>query len=156
MGDYIKDIRSIVGNMPIMLVACGVIVEDKYGQILLQHRSDTLNYGTPGGSIELNEKLIEGARRELEEETGIKVDNLSLFGIYSGNKCVNVYPNGDIAHYVVVIFYTKLTDDVKLRLDSESLSLDFYEKNNLPSNIKDPDRIWIEKWINKDFSIEVD
>jgi ADP-ribose pyrophosphatase YjhB (NUDIX family) len=41
-------------------------------------------WNLPGGHIELNETILQGASRELLEETGIAADATSLLGIYTG------------------------------------------------------------------------
>ncbi|QBD83383.1 NUDIX domain-containing protein [Ktedonosporobacter rubrisoli] len=62
-----------------------VLVIDQQGQLLMQHRAGTASpwpykWGLPGGGIESGETPEEAARRELEEETGLKVHgNLKLF-----------------------------------------------------------------------------
>lgn len=155
MSNYIKDIRKIVGNTPIRSVSTGIIIEYN-NQILLQHRSDTHDYGTPGGNVELDEKVIDAARRELFEETGIEVQDLSLFGIYSGENQVTVYPNGDVTYYVVVVFYTQLHSKPILIKDEESHGLAFYSRTTLPKPLKPTDVTWIESWVNKDFTIKID
>jgi 8-oxo-dGTP pyrophosphatase MutT (NUDIX family) len=155
MSNYIKDIRAIVGHTPIRSVSTGILVEYD-NQILLQHRSDTNDYGTPGGNVELDEKVIEAARRELLEETGIQVENLTFFGIYSGESQVTIYPNGDITYYVVIVFYTKLSKKPTLIKDEESHGLDFYPKDQLPKPLKPTDVAWIDAWVKGDFDIKVD
>ncbi|HEY9838843.1 MAG TPA: NUDIX hydrolase [Candidatus Obscuribacterales bacterium] len=39
-------------------------------------------WALPGGFIEENETLLASARRELQEETGLILDELSFFGVY--------------------------------------------------------------------------
>lgn len=155
MSNYIKDIRTIVGNTPIRSVSTGIIVEYD-NQILLQHRSDTNDYGTPGGNVELDEKIMDAAKRELFEETGIVVHELSLFGIYSGEPQVTIYPNGDITYYVVIVFYTKLLKQPPLFKNEESHGLAFYPKDQLPKPLKPTDIAWIDAWVKGNFDIKVD
>lgn len=61
---YIADLREAIGTRPIILVGAAVIVRNDKGQILLQKRSDTRDWGTIGGALELGEALEDAAARE--------------------------------------------------------------------------------------------
>jgi 8-oxo-dGTP pyrophosphatase MutT (NUDIX family) len=61
---YLKDLRKIVGNMPLLSAGATVIVM-KDERLLLNLRSDTLAWGIPGGAMELGETFEETASREL-------------------------------------------------------------------------------------------
>ena len=77
--NYIRDIRKKVGHEKIFLNASGgIIVKD--GKILLQHRSDNKKWGLIGGMLELNETYLEGALREVKEETGVKAQIIKYVG----------------------------------------------------------------------------
>ena len=69
--EYWKMLRDNVGNMPIMLMAAGVIIQNKAGEILLQKRSDSNKWGIPGGMLDYGESAEEAAIREVHEETGV-------------------------------------------------------------------------------------
>jgi len=69
---------------PFVGVAIIVIKEDK---VLLGKRKNSHGSGTwqfPGGHLEFNESIKDCARRELFEETGIKIKNIS-FGPYTND-----------------------------------------------------------------------
>lgn len=156
---YISCIRKKIGHDRMLSVAAVVILENEKEEILLQHRADTLDYGTPGGNIELGETITEALIREVREEIGIDITNREkhLFGIYSGDKCLTIYPNKDEVEYLIIAFYIKISSNEKFIIDyNESLSVDFYSRDNLPKNIKESDKIWINKWKNKDFSVVID
>jgi 8-oxo-dGTP diphosphatase len=61
---------------PCPLVGVGVVVLNKAGQVLLVKRGRPPRQGQwslPGGLIDLGERLVEAARREVFEECGIEV-----------------------------------------------------------------------------------
>lgn len=75
----------------------GTVAVMTQGHLLIGKRSDTSRWCMPGGHIEDGESPVEGARRELEEETGIvvSVDDLKLISAkvvtgYSG-KLLQIY-----------------------------------------------------------------
>jgi 8-oxo-dGTP pyrophosphatase MutT (NUDIX family) len=68
---------------PVVRVACAILV-DPSGRLLLQLRDggttkDPHRWGPPGGRVEPGEEPSEAAVRELEEETGLRVDRLDPF-----------------------------------------------------------------------------
>ncbi|CCV63734.1 MutT/nudix family protein [Alteracholeplasma palmae J233] len=156
---YIKDLREKIGHDPILSVSCGAIIENEKEEILLQLRKDTKNFGVPGGSIELKETLMESLKREVLEETGIAIDETKtrLYGVYSGEKCRTIYPNGDIVYYVCFIFHVSVDSKVKLmNQEDEGEFIKFYSRENLPlENLKESDSIWINKWKNKDNKLDI-
>lgn len=65
-------------------VGVGVMVKNNKGQILLGLRKSEHGQGTwsfPGGKLEFSEKISDAVKRETEEETGLKVDNLELVSL---------------------------------------------------------------------------
>lgn len=146
MSSYIMDLRKEVGHRPLLQVGASVIVEDKFGRILLQLRSDNHCWGYAGGSVELDEEVEEAAKRELLEETGLVAEELSLFGIFSGKDVHYVYPNGDEVSNVDIVFICKkYSGDMKCQ-ESEVDKLMFFDADDLPDNISPPIRKAIEKW----------
>lgn len=47
LADYIRDIRALVGNAKIIMVACGALVFDEDDRILLHKRADNGYWGYP-------------------------------------------------------------------------------------------------------------
>lgn len=137
--EYIKMMRKIIGHKPLMICACGCLIFNEKGQILLQKRSDDGLWGNPGGSMDLGETIYETIIREIKEETNldIKEENLKIFNIYSGEEQHHIYPNNDEAYFVNIIFETN-TYNGKITNDSESCELKFFDINNLPTNITKP------------------
>lgn len=59
----------------------GVIIDDQ-GRALLTQRRDNGHWEAPGGILELGEDITTGLLREVEEETGLKVEPVALTGVY--------------------------------------------------------------------------
>ncbi|MCP5095483.1 MAG: NUDIX domain-containing protein, partial [Chloroflexi bacterium] len=109
---YIEWIRSCVGNRKIFLVFATVIVRDENGRFLLQRRTDFDFWGLPGGVLEIDEDIETCARRELKEETGLTVGDLTLTGIYTHPRYDVVYPNGDQVQQFTACFMGRMNGGV--------------------------------------------
>lgn len=102
--EYIPYIRSLVGHRRVMAIGVSITLRDKEGRYLIEKRQDDGRYCFPGGALDFDEKLIDGARRELKEETGIEAGELTLLALLSGKEGDFHYPNGDFTSYVTVHF----------------------------------------------------
>ena len=125
---YIFEMRKQVGHDPIMVTACGVIIENEQGEILLQRRRDNGLWGLPGGSMEPGEKFEETVKREVFEEAGIEIGELKLFGIYSGKDRIITYPNGDICCVTGIVFKTSFYTGQIENNTSEAIEYQFFDK----------------------------
>jgi len=65
--DYVRDLRELVGHMPLILTGSVVLI--------LNEKISCCNIDqmvvVPGGLMELGESLEDTARREMEEGTGL-------------------------------------------------------------------------------------
>ncbi len=104
MSGYISDMRKLVGHRTLIQCAASVICVDGNGRLLLGKRTDNHLWGYAGGSLEIDEKVEDCAKRELFEETGIIADELEFFYISSGKETHYVYPNGDEVSNVEIIY----------------------------------------------------
>lgn len=130
--NYIAWIRGKLGESEIFLnFAAGVIKNDK-GEILLQKRGDGRGWGLPGGALELGESCSDAAMREVFEETGLKVNIISLLGVYSSGKYATVLGNGDRYQPVITAFYCKKISGKLTKDGTETLDLKYFSKINLP------------------------
>lgn len=73
--NYIKSLRQYVGTSPIIAPGSAIIVLNEKNEILLQLRSDTDDWGLPGGGMEIGDSFEETAQKELYEETGLIAQN---------------------------------------------------------------------------------
>ena len=153
--NYIAEMRKHVGHNLVMVVGCGVLIENEKGEVLLQKRSDTREWCVPGGALEPGETYIEAATRELSEEVGIKVSDLQLFGLYSGADREIHYPNGDVVYSLSVIFITKSFTGEISASDSEVLEHRFFDKDSIPKELFYPDARPILDWAKGEKEIAV-
>ncbi len=153
--NYIADMRKHVGHDLVMTVGCGVLIENKNGELLLQRRSDTGQWCVPGGALEPGETFIEAAKRELKEETGILVSELKLFGLYSGADREIHYPNGDVVYSLSVIFITRSYSGEITDPDGEALEHRFFDRESIPSDLFEPDSRPILDWAKGMKEVEV-
>ena len=68
--NYIKSLRQHIGTKPIIAPGSAIIVFNENQELLLQLRSDTNDWGLPGGGMEIGDSFEETAYKELYEETG--------------------------------------------------------------------------------------
>jgi len=86
-------------------------------------------YAAPGGHIELGESFEETARREVMEETGLKITNLRLLSV--GNYLFS-RPDGD-RHYIDVDFVCEAPEGDPLLMEPEKCEgWNWYDLNDLP------------------------
>lgn len=131
-------------HIPFIQTGSSVIVRNETGKILLQQRSDNGKWGLPGGCQDLGENLKTTAIRELFEETGIQIkeNELILIDTLSGENRKRSYPNGDIVYNNTSLYLIDInSNNIEIKIDSESIKLEFFDINSLPKNLHDGDLI---------------
>ena len=104
MSGYISEMRKLVGHKTIIQCAGSVICVDEHGRLLLGKRTDNHLWGYAGGSVEIDEKVEDCAKRELFEETGLTAEDMEFFCVNSGSEAHYIYPNGDEVSNVEIIY----------------------------------------------------
>ena len=144
---YIGDMRKFVGHAPIMAVAAMAILYNEEKGMLLEKRTDTGEWCTPGGAIELGESLEDALKREIKEETNLDFANPKLFDIKANVHMV--YPNKDEVYYTDVVYViNEFWGDLKP--DGESTELRFFDLENLPENIMPTQIGYIKKFVEEE------
>jgi 8-oxo-dGTP pyrophosphatase MutT (NUDIX family) len=136
--EYINGLRKFIGNQPLLMVGSTVLVLDAQNRLLMMKRSDSGNWGVPGGAMELGETTEETARRELYEETGFQVDELTLFGVFSGKELYYRYPSGEEAYNVSIVYLAHNVHGTVKLLDGEHYDFQYFDLMQLPENISPP------------------
>jgi ADP-ribose pyrophosphatase YjhB (NUDIX family) len=84
---YLGQLRESVGpDRVLMTVGARAVLRDAEGRVLLIRRSDNGRWALPAGTMELRQTLRDCAIREVLEETGLTVHEVTPFALYSGEQ----------------------------------------------------------------------
>ncbi len=107
----------------------GLLVEMQ-GDILLVQRGKAPFEGwwaLPAGYIEADESVEEAAVRECREETGLDVELLELFGVYS-------FPEGPVQSGIIIFFRAQPVDG-ELRAGDDAQDVRTFSPDELPEKL---------------------
>ena len=110
-------------------VTVDTILISKQNSVLLIQRSDEPfkgKWALPGGFIELDESLETACHRELEEETGLKVKQLTQFKAYGA---VDRDPRG---RTISVIFYSFQDEEAIPMAGDDAANAKWFPLSQLP------------------------
>jgi len=113
----------------------GAIMMNDNNALLLQHRTDDHTWCIPGGGVEIGETVEEAVKREVFEETGLRIREMELFKIYSGESQYHQYPDGNEYYFVNIVFKVKKYDGILESDGVETKELKYFMPHNLPKNI---------------------
>ncbi len=99
--------------------------------------------------MELGESLQDTARREVKEETGLKVGDLELLDVFSGQEYYVKVSNGDELYSVTAVYLTKEVNGNFEIDNSESIEVEYFNLNNLPEGLTDEYRSYIKPYLKR-------
>lgn len=82
---------------PELAVDCVILLEGKV--LAIHRRNPPLGWALPGGFVEYGETVEQAVRREMKEETGLELEDLRQFRVYSD-------PKRDPRGHVVSVVFT--------------------------------------------------
>ena len=109
-------------------LATDCVVFDPLGRVLLirrGHEPSAGKHALPGGFVKIGETVMSACRREVREETGIDVAEITLVGVYSD---IDRDPRG---HIVSVAFMTELADETRPRVGSDAMSAEWVDMRDV-------------------------
>ena len=127
--DYYDDPAAPRANS--IVVAVTAAIRNTQGKLLLIERTDNGLWALPGGGQDIGESVVQAARREVHEETGIDVEITGLSGIYSDPKHVIAYDDGEVRQEFSLCFHAKPVSG-DLRSSSESRQARWVSPDSLP------------------------
>lgn len=120
--DYYQDPRAPRANS--LVPGASAIVAREDGEIVLQRRTDSGLWALPGGTMDIGERIGDTVVREVEEETGLAVEVLSVVGIYSDPGHVFAYSDGEVRQEFSICFACRVVGG-ELRASDESHEVAF-------------------------------
>lgn len=132
---YCDDIRKMIGNSPLIIVRPSVAIINKTGEVLLYRYTDG-NWMIPGGILQLNESVEECIKRNVLLDIGLKLNTLSLVGVYSGSDFINrVEESGDEYHSVAIGYLCTGYDGELTPDKNQSIEAQFFKIDQLPEEM---------------------
>ena len=133
---YVEELRQIVGHRRLILCGSSVVICNEKGELLLQKRRDPSGkWCFPGGLMELGESTEDTARREVMEETALKLGKLHLIGVYSGPDALCRASNGDEWYVVNTAFWCSDYAGTAVVHDDESADLRWFSEDEIPDGL---------------------
>ncbi|MCY4403673.1 MAG: NUDIX domain-containing protein [Candidatus Poribacteria bacterium] len=115
-----------VGQYGTIRVGCSAVIFNKSNEkILLTRREDNNQWCLPSGGMESGESASETCIREVEEETGLRVEMKRIIGIYTSPDELVVYQDGNKIQLVAICFEAKIVGG-ELRLSCETTEYGYF------------------------------
>ena len=109
-------------NFPILSAGGVIIINDEVLIIKRKTEPDAGKWTIPGGAIDVGEKIKDGLKREIFEETGLEVEVGNLLDI--AEKIFKDSNSKIIYHYVILDYLCKyISGSMKASSDAEELML---------------------------------
>ncbi len=133
-------------------IGIGVMIK-KGNKILLGHRVkkpvdtggilEPDSWCLPGGKQDYDETIFECAIREVKEETNLNISRLEVFGAMD-----DIQPD---RHFVTIqVIANNYSGEVKVMEKDKQDDWQWFELNNLPTNLYSPSRKFIEEYKRKE------
>ena len=105
-----------------------ILISNRNSVLLIERGRDPFKgkWALPGGFIDMDEELEMACRRELKEETGLRVGELKQFRAYGG-------VNRDPRHRTIsVLFYAFTEDELVACASDDAAKAQWFPLNQLP------------------------
>jgi len=129
---YLGKLRKKIGHDKIIVAGARAIIRNKKGEVLLIRRKDTGRWGMPAGSLELGDSVTDAVKREVQEETGLKVVSCRPMAIYSDPKYSVTYQNGDQVQIFAMVFIVDEWEGELISETDETSDIGFFPLDKLP------------------------
>lgn len=132
-------------------VGLGIMIKDGNKVLLGHRRDDAIDTGgiyepgtwtLPGGKQEYDETIIEGAKREVKEETNLDISDLEIFSVED-----DIQPS---KHYITIqIIANKFGCELINLEPTKHSEWKWFDLNELPQNLYTPSRKFLYSYLEK-------
>jgi ADP-ribose pyrophosphatase YjhB (NUDIX family) len=130
---YMGRLRAIAGDRVLLFVGTRAVLRDDAGRVLLIRRSDNGEWALPAGALEIGESVVEGAIREVAEETGLTARALTPFAMYTGPAYTRTNMFGDTYQLHSTAFRVDDWGGELVTATDETTDAGFYPVDALPA-----------------------
>jgi 8-oxo-dGTP pyrophosphatase MutT (NUDIX family) len=127
---FILRLREKIGHEPLWLPGVRGVVFDDAGRVLLGQRADNGQWGLITGILEPGEDPAPGLVREILEETGVVAEAQRLVSVDAVGP--TRYPNGDVCHFLTLVFRCRFVSGEARVNDDESLDVGWFRPEDFP------------------------
>lgn len=104
-----------------------IIIEIEGKIVLIKRKNPPAGWAIPGGFIDCGESAEDAARREAKEETGLDIESLKQFHVYSE-------PDRDPRqHTISIVFVAQAHGNPSARDDAAEIGL--FDRSTLPAEL---------------------
>lgn len=121
ISDYVRRVRSRIGNAFLLMPSVTALVLDAEGRALLVRPAAKDVWVAPGGAVDPDEAPQDALVREVWEETGLLVEPTQLRGVFGGPEFRVWYANGDEVGYVMAVYQCRAVGGT-LRADRQEIA----------------------------------
>lgn len=131
-GQFIEIMESMLSNISSKTFrnpypAADTIIKFGEGVVLVYRKNPPRGWALPGGFINYGESAEKAAVREAQEETGLIVENLKLFGVFSN-------PDRDPRFHTISIIFTG-TGKGRIKAGDDASKVKVFSENSLPKEM---------------------
>lgn len=147
LTDYITELRTLIGNAPVNLMGAAGLIFDAEGRVLLQQlagRNDV--WSLPGGLCELAEAPEQTLKREIYEETALKVHSAELITLLTTP--LRTLSNGHRASFYTALYRVTHWSGTPTADGVETAHLEWFHVQDLPP-IRGLVGQWASKWLQE-------
>ena len=129
---YLGQLRKIVGHRKLITPGVIGVIQDREKRILLVQRRDNNVWEMPGGSMELDQSVVDCIKQEVKEETGLNVALATPISLYSGPRFSFTNRYDDELQPLIIVFRIDEWGGSLLSETDETVDARFFSLDEIP------------------------